>query len=83
MSKKLSVHQARVYFSFSRKNKDTDIEEIYAKVYGISELNRKGTTIRIMQQKLAPTFAAINKKIAPHSIVPGLLKRTYRLNTRG
>jgi len=81
--KELSVHQTRVVKAFKAKNTDIPIAVIYLAVYGNAAHNRLGNTPRKMQQKLAPTFAAINVKIGPDErIEPGEVKQTYRYSTK-
>lgn len=81
--KELSEHQKNVLAAFEDKDKDISISRIYMLAYGHDEWQKKGTTIRVMQQKLAPTFKEINKKLVGMKIEPGDVKRTYRLNTIG
>lgn len=76
--KPLSKHQANVLCAFTKNNKDIDIAVIYTRVYG----DPGEMTAREMQQKLAPTFSEINKKLKGR-IEPGETKRTYRYNTTG
>ena len=78
---KLSQHQEKVLSAFRRQNYDVPISAIFLIVYGDKEW-KATRTIRDMQQKLAPTIAAINEKIKPHSIKPGEFKQTYRYSTR-
>lgn len=72
--RKLSAHQQKIVDALRPQNKDVSIVAIYAHVYGC----QPGLDVRKMQQKLAPTFAAINKKLHRGQIVPGELKQTYR-----
>lgn len=81
--KPLSAHQKKVLAAFENKDQDISISRIYMLVYGHDEWQKKGTTVRIMQQKLAPTFSEINKKLIKARIEPGDIKRTYKLNTSG
>ena len=81
--KELSDHQKRVLAAFEEKDKDIPISRIYLLVYGHEEWQKKGTTVRVMQQKLAPTFKEINNKLLSAKIGPGEVKRTYRLNILG
>lgn len=77
--KKLSDFQNRVLKAFDAKNKDIDIAVLYVRVYG----DPGHMSARAMQQKLAPTFSAINDKLKKGCIEPGEMKRTYRYNTVG
>jgi hypothetical protein len=79
---KLSQHQEKVLIAFRHKNSDVPISAIFLLVYGEKEW-KATRTVRKMQQKLAPTIAAINDKIAPQRIKPGGHKQTYRLSTKG
>lgn len=76
--RELSSHQDKVFAAFHRFNTDIDIAVLYTRIYG----DAGQMTARDMQQKLAPTFKAINCKISG-VIEPGETKRTYRLNTTG
>lgn len=80
MKKELSPHQTKVLDAFTPNDTDIYIHTLYNRVYGINNENR---TVRYCQQKLAPTFLAINKKLEVGRIVPGKLKQTYRLDTTG
>lgn len=75
--KKLSEHQQKVLAAFDKKNTDIDIAVVYTRVYG----DPGHATVRDMQQKLAPTFSAINEKITG-VIEPGIVKRTYRYSSK-
>lgn len=77
----LTTHQYNVYKAFTKADTDIGIAVIYDRVYDDPTSSDK--TAREMQQKLAPTFAAINKKMKGARIEPGKTKRTYRLNTKG
>lgn len=77
--KTLTAHQASVLNAFGENDKDYDIAVLYTRVYG----DPGHMTAREMQQKLAPTFSAINEKLNKGRIEPGDTKRTYRLNTTG
>lgn len=77
--KPLSAHQSNVLSAFDRKDKDYDIAVLYTRVYG----DPGHMTAREMQQKLAPTFSEINRKLVKGIIEPGETKRTYRINTTG
>lgn len=79
MTKKLSIHQQKAIGAFIPSNTDIDIAVLYTRVYGDPGV----LSAREMQQKLAPTFAAVNEKLAKvESVIePGEKKRTYRLNT--
>lgn len=73
-----SEHQVRVFDAFHIKDTDINIAVLYYRVYG----DPGRLTIRDMQQKLAPTFDAMNKKwFNGWKIVPGETKQTYRLAT--
>lgn len=54
---------------------DVSISTCYSTVYAGTYL----ASNRDMQQKIAPLISRINKHIAPHKIIPGERKRTYRL----
>lgn len=71
----LSTHQEKTLKAFDPKETDIDIAVLYTRVYG----DPGSMSVREMQQKLAPTFAAINEKLTGKRIEPGELKRTYRL----
>lgn len=73
---KLSEHQQKAVDAFKPKGKDIDIVVLYTRVYG----DPGQLTAREMQQKLAPTFSAINEKLTDSLIEPGALKRTYRFS---
>lgn len=60
-------------------NKDVKIDVLYAAVYGFDD---KTTDIREMQQRLGPHITRINRKLPTGTIVPGELKRTYRLGPK-
>lgn len=80
MSKKaesFTEHQRMVVEAFDMKNRDIDIVVLYTRVYG----DPGQLTARECQQKLAPTFAEINKRSLVIHIEPGDLKRTYRCST--
>lgn len=78
MTNQLTEHQQKVLKAFTKKNHDIDLMVIYHRVYGDPGV----LTARECQQKLAPSFSAVNAKIAPSVIEPGEIKRTYRLSTR-
>lgn len=77
--KPLSDHQVNVLAAFEMNDKDYDIAVLYTRVYG----DPGDMTARQMQQKLAPTFSAINDKMKKGRIEPGEKKRTYRYNSSG
>lgn len=81
----LTYHQTRVLQAFRKENTDYDIAELFYRVYSYTmyDENTGVRAYRIMQQKIAPTFKTINRKIKGGRIVPGKLKRTYRLDTKG
>lgn len=78
---KLTEHQQKVYDAFDKANTDIDIAVLYTRVYG----DPGHKTVRDMQMRLGPNFAALNAKLfredQDHSekIEPGDVKRTYRL----
>lgn len=82
----LTKHQKRVMAKFHKPNTDVSILEIYLHVYEGRASSRVRSS-RGMQMRLAPTFAAINAKLFDPDkdfspkIIPGKLKRTYRLQT--
>mgnify|MGYP000039898570 CR=1 FL=1 len=76
-TKHFSEHQQNVLEAFDVMNMDVDIMVIYTRVYG----DPGQLTTRECQQKLAPTFAEINRKSNDIFIEPGDLKRTYRCST--
>jgi hypothetical protein len=78
-TKPLSDHQAKVLAAFEDQDRDFDIAVLYTRVYG----DPGALTAREMQQKLAPIFSEINRKLCSGNIEPGEKKRTYRLNTAG
>lgn len=75
----LSSHQDKTFSAFDPIETDIDIAVLYTRVYG----DPGSMSVRSMQQKLAPTFQAINNKMDEYKgkwrIEPGELKRTYRL----
>ena len=73
----LTEHQKDVVAAFKIKNKDIDIVVLYTRIYG----DPGRLTARECQQKLAPTFAEINRRSEVLHIEPGDLKRTYRCST--
>lgn len=76
----LSPHQKKVFDAFIDTDCDVLIITLYRRVYGkVKPLS----SVRSLQQRMAPTFSAINDKIRPARIEPGYLKKTYRLNTKG
>lgn len=91
MKKEFSVHQTLALKAFPLRNKDYTVIEIFIAVYGPEDFSRVVNSCfsinRYMQQRLAPTFSNINKKLKArgnnHRIVPGKLKRTYRYSTKG
>lgn len=59
-------------------NADVGVNMLYRLAYEGERL----ASNRTMQQRLGPIIARINRKLPDgHRIVPGELKRTYRLNT--
>lgn len=77
---KLSVHQKKVLDAFHRKNTDIDIVILFMRVYDYPA-TKQWPSVRSMQQKLAPSFAEINKKLKRGRVEPGQIKRTYRYST--
>lgn len=73
----LTDHQKLVVAAFKQKNKDIDIVVIYTRIYG----DPGELTARECQQKLAPSFAEVNRRSLTLHIEPGHLKRTYRCST--
>ena len=71
----LSKHQQKTLDAFDPTETDIDIAVLYTRVYG----DPGSMSVRKMQQKLAPTFKAINDKLKRRRIEPGEIKRTYRL----
>ena len=57
--------------------KDVKIKDMYYALYGVPDAY---TSIRDMQQKLAPIISRVNKKMFGQEIKPGELKQTYRLS---
>ncbi len=78
--KKLSEHQNATLKAICPVNTDIDVAVIFTRVYG----DPGSMSARAMQQKLAPTFSAINDKLAVDGcfIEPGETKRTYRFSTK-
>lgn len=76
---KLSPHQKKVLAAFDTPGRDIGIVILYVRVYGAIPT---GMQTRQMQQKLAPTFHAINVKLKTGKILPGQLKRTYRYSSK-
>lgn len=82
--KELSQHQQDTLDAVSPADTDIDIAVIYTRVYGDPGV----LSAREMQQKLAPTFKAVNDKLAENKetkkcrIEPGDTKRTYRYTTK-
>lgn len=57
-----------------RTGKDVSMDELHRKLYG------EGDNPRVAQQRLGAVISRINvKKYKTHKIVPGELKRTYRI----
>lgn len=79
-TKDLSDFQEKVLSAFGKINRDVKIEELYNSVYGTGS-TPYSRSVRSMQQKLGPTFAAINTKLKGARIAPGETKRTYRIYT--
>jgi len=77
---KLTEHQEEVLNAVLPLDTDKPIRDIYMTVYGDPSDNM---SVRNMQQKLAPTFKAINEKISNVKIIPGKLKQTYRVIRKG
>ena len=81
---KLSATQQRLYDAFKDKP-DTDIaiSVMYDATYrSEGRLEALAFDVRYMQQRLGPIIQRLNKKLDGQRIVPGRLKRTYRLNTQ-
>lgn len=78
--KKLSDHQRKTLDALHPINTDIDVAVVYTRVYG----DPGSQSARTMQQKLAPTFSAINEKLVSRKvkIEPGETKRTYRFSTK-
>ena len=77
-NKKLSKLQQEVYdVLVKRRGKDVALDDLHKAAYGEAKppawLNRR------MQQRMGPLISRINEKLPCHKIVPGELKRTYRL----
>lgn len=81
---KLSELQQRVFDVLdARPNTDIPLDSLYEAAYGeIQPELFEAWTNRRVQQKMGPLFARINKKLKRGRIEPGLVKRTYRLNTK-
>jgi len=75
--KELSQHQQKVLDAFDKNDTDIDIATLYTRVYG----DPGHLSAREMQQKLGPTFKAINEKMDRPRLVPGEIKRTYRYDS--
>lgn len=86
MDKPLSVVQRRLY-DLLNATPDTDVPiiDLYRKAYpdapGFKDADAP-LAVRHMQQSIGPIIARINDKIV-HTVRPGDMKRTYRLDTQG
>ncbi len=79
MSNKLTELQQRVFNLLDTKpNTDVPLKTLYDEAYEPDLF----VSSRDMQQKMGPLFARINAKLKRGRIVPGELKRTYRLDTK-
>lgn len=80
-SKKLSRLQQEVYnVLVKKKGKDVTIEDMHDAAYGATQPDLfAGWTSRQIQQRMGPLISRINAKLPRHKVVPGELKRTYRL----
>lgn len=81
MLSELTKQQQALYELMARTpNEDVNIPTMWQVVYDTSErAPRLRKTVRDMQQGLGPYIARINEKLDGQRIVPGALKRTYRL----
>lgn len=57
-------------------NTDVNIIDIYDELYGDT---RPKPSFKIQQQYVGSVVSRLNKKYDGHAIIPGTLKRTYRL----
>lgn len=82
MTNKLTELQQKVFDVLDEKpNFDIPLAVLYDVAYGDSHNHSGVTTSRDMQQKMGPLFSRINGKLKRGRIIPGQLKRTYRLDT--
>lgn len=89
MSNKLPPLQDKIYKLLkATPDQDVAIDTLYNHVFdGPHYVQLEGErhelvyTSRDMQQRLGPVIARLNLKLRGQRIVPGELKRTYRLNT--
>jgi hypothetical protein len=83
MSNKLTELQQKVFDLLDTKpNTDVALADLYNAVYGGGQSDLFPPTNRDMQQKMGPLFARINTKLKRGRIEPGIIKQTYRLNTK-
>lgn len=74
MSNKLTARENELYGYFGLYDVDVPIAEMHDKLYPEGD-----TDGRTPQQRLGALISRINKKLTGERIVPGNLKRTYRL----
>lgn len=86
---KLTELQQRVFDVLDKKpNTDVQITVLFDAAYPLTcdwtdeENPIEYPPIRDMQQKLGPLLSRINRKLKNGRIEPGVIKRTYRLNTK-
>lgn len=89
MGMKLSEVQKRVYDILAASpDVDVEIYKLYEAAYqtNVHKIQRGqlilGVEPRTMQQRLGPIIARVNQKLEKGRVVPGLIKRTYRLDTK-
>lgn len=58
---------------------DAEIEDLFRATYENKASVITSYSNRAMQQRLGPIIARINRKLDGQRIVPGRMKRTYRL----
>lgn len=83
MNEQLSVLQKRLYDLLAKTPRtDVPIVDLYRKAYpdapGFQD-NEAALAVRHMQQSIGPIIQRINAKIIDGRVIPGNLKRTYRL----
>lgn len=90
MSNKLTPLQQKIFSLLDAKpNTDVMISTLYHEAFGDTDMVHPDGSYssvvldtRDMQQRLGPLLARINLKLKRGRIVPGALKRTYRLDTK-
>lgn len=78
MTLSLSPHQLKLYEKVNTAGVDVDvtIDDLWFEMYGHSD---HGLSKREQQQYIGSCISRVNVKLKKLRIVPGQLKRTYRL----